>query len=274
MPELPEVETTKKKLDQSLTGLVIKEVDVLWDNIIALPEDIDVFKNNLKGQIFEGVSRRGKYLVFQLTDYTLVSHLRMEGKYFLVNESENISDYVHVVFYLEQGKKLLYHDVRKFGKMYLVEAGQEFKLPNLMKLGPEPRPDTFKLNAFKKKLKRHRKSIKAVLLDQTAVAGLGNIYADEVLFQSEIHPSRPANSLTEDEVKSLRLAIFDVLNLATEKRGTTIRSYSAPDGEEGEYQNFLKVYGKEGLECVECGTEIEKEKIAQRGTHFCPKCQV
>lgn len=273
MPELPEVETTKNKLDQILPGLVIKDVEVLWDNIISLPEDITVFEENLEDETFKGVSRRGKFLLFHLTDYTLVSHLRMEGKYFLVDESEKISDYVHVVFHLEQGKKLLYHDVRKFGRMYLVEAGQEFKLPNLMKLGPEPRPDTFKLNDFKEKLKKHSKNIKALLLDQTAVVGLGNIYTDEVLFQSGIHPSRPADSLDDEEVKKLRLAIFDVLNLATEKRGTTIRSYATPDGEEGEFQNFLKVYGREGLECVECGEEIEKEKIAQRGTHFCSKCQ-
>lgn len=274
MPELPEVETTRKKLDQILPGLIIENVEVLWDNIISLPVDINVFEKKLEGQTFERVSRRGKYLLFHLPDYTLVSHLRMEGKYFLVDESEELSDYVHVVFHLEQGKKLLYHDVRKFGKMYLVEAGEEYKLPNLMKLGPEPRPDTFKLNDFKKKLKNHKKNIKALLLDQTAVVGLGNIYADEVLFQAGIHPARPADSLEDEEIKNLRLSIFDVLSLAIEKRGTTIRSYSNPDGEEGEFQNFLKIYGRQGLECVECGKEIEKEKIAQRGTHFCSNCQL
>lgn len=278
MPELPEVESVVQGLNQMILGEKIKKVEVRWPRIIESPA-VPEFKDRLEGQIFEEVKRRGKFILFYLTTDVLISHLRMEGKYQLAHPQTEIEDpfdtkHTHVVFHLESGDELRYLDVRKFGRMSLVEKGLEFKHKSLAKLGPEPVAEEFKLKDMQEFLTRRTKAIKGVLLDQQVVVGIGNIYADEILFKAKIHPIRPANSLTATEETSLHEAIISILAEAVQKGGTTIRSYENAFGEIGNYQKQLKVYGKTGEPCVRCGTKIEKIKVAGRGTHFCPTCQV
>lgn len=278
MPELPEVESVVQGLNQMILGEKIKAVEVRWPRIIESPAVTD-FKNRLEGQVFEEVKRRGKFILFYLTEDVLISHLRMEGKYQVVDPETEVVDpfavkHTHVIFQLESGNELRYLDVRKFGRMSLVPKGQEFHHKSLAKLGPEPVAEEFKLNEMQDFLTRRTKAIKGVLLDQHIVVGIGNIYADEILYEAQIHPSRPANSLTEAEEELLYEAIISILAKAVKKGGTTIRSYENAFGENGGYQHYLKVYGKTGEACPRCGTEIEKIKVAGRGTHFCPACQI
>lgn len=278
MPELPEVESVVQGLNQMILGEKIKTVEVRWPRIIESPA-VEEFKNQLEGQIIEEIKRRGKFILFYLTDDVLISHLRMEGKYQVVDPKNEVEDpfdskHTHVIFHLESGEELRYLDVRKFGRMSLVPKGQEFKHKSLAKLGPEPVAEEFKLDAMQEFLTRRTKAIKGVLLDQHIVVGIGNIYADEILYEAKIHPSRPANSLTAAEEELLYKAIISILAKAVKKGGTTIRSYENAFGENGNYQDYLKVYGKTGEDCPRCGTPIEKIKVAGRGTHFCPTCQI
>lgn len=276
MPELPEVESVRNGLNQLIVGEKISRVEVYWDNIIESPA-VENFKENLIGQVVEKVNRRGKFLLFYLTEKVLISHLRMEGKYeYLPPKHEEIASknkHTHIIFHLESGYELHYLDVRKFGRMSLVEKGKEFEHKSLAKLGPEPTVEEFKLENMKKFLTRRTKAIKGVLLDQEMVVGIGNIYADEILFQSKIHPERPSNTLTDQEEKILHDSIIDILSKAVDMGGTTVRTYKNAFGKDGNYQNYLKVYGKNGLACPRCGTEIEKIKVVGRGTHYCPNCQ-
>lgn len=277
MPELPEVESVRQGLQQMIIGEKIGTVEVRWPNIIESPAVPD-FKRRLEGQVFEKVARRGKFLLFYLSDDVLISHLRMEGKYQFVLPSYGEEDatenkHTHVIFHLESGYQLRYLDVRKFGRMSLVQKGQEFDHKSLAKLGPEPVAEEFTLSAMQEFLTRRTKAIKGVLLDQEMVVGIGNIYADEILYQAQIHPEKSANTLTTAETEVLYHAIIDILAAAVKKGGTTIRSYENAFGENGSYQEFLQAYGKDGLDCPRCATPIEKIKVAGRGTHFCPSCQ-
>lgn len=273
MPELPEVESVRSGLEKLIKGSVIQEAEVFWERIISLPEDIEEFKQNIAGEKVESISRRGKFLLFHLHSYTLVCHMRMEGKFRVTEKEQPFTKHTHVVFHLTNGNDLRYADVRKFGRMMLVQKGEEDTLASLNRLGPEPTEKDFDEEKFSHDLKRYKKSIKAVLLDQTAVAGLGNIYADEVLFQANIRPERSANSLAELEVTKLHAAIIHTMERAVEAGGTTIRTYENAFGENGTYQNELNVYGHQGEPCIQCGTVIQKTKVAQRGTHYCPSCQ-
>lgn len=273
MPELPEVETVRKGIKQLVQGKTIISVDVLWDRIIEYPDVCD-FTQELIGQTILDVDRRGKYLIFKLSDADLISHLRMEGKYDFQEKSlvEN-PKHTHVIFHFTDGSQLSYHDVRKFGRMALVPKDTALSYKSLALLGPEPTEETFELSAFQEKLHYSSRAIKTQLLDQTTVAGLGNIYADEVLWEAKIHPERPANSLTKKEVIALHDMIIIVLDRAVKAGGTTIRSYTNALGEAGHFQVALNAYGKTGQPCPRCQTPIVKIKVGQRGTHFCPHCQ-
>lgn len=278
MPELPEVESVVQGLKQMILGQKIKKVDVRWPRIIESPA-VPEFQERLEGQVFENIRRRGKFILFYLTKDVLISHLRMEGKYQFVKPETTLINafdekHTHVIFHLEDGYELRYLDVRKFGRMSLVEKGKEFNHKSLAKLGPEPIEEEFHLDEMQNFLTRRTKAIKGVLLDQQIVVGIGNIYADEILYEAKIHPMRPANSLTETEEEQLYRSIISVLKKAVTKGGTTIRTYENAFGENGNYQDYLKVYGKTGEKCLQCETTIEKIKVAGRGTHFCPSCQV
>lgn len=277
LPELPEVENVKRGLNEFIVGETVRTVEVRWPRIIESPT-ANQFSKRLQGQTFERVSRRGKFLLFYLTNDVLISHLRMEGKYQLIEPDEKgqlprRGKHTHVIFHLESGKKLCYLDVRKFGRMSLVAKGQEFDHKSLVKLGPEPTVADFDLTAMQAFLTRRTKAIKGVLLDQQIVVGIGNIYADEILFEAKVHPATPANRLTDSEEIRLHQAIIAILDAAIDKGGTTIRSYENAFGDIGTFQNQLEVYGKDGEACVNCGTEIKKIKNAGRGTHYCPICQ-
>ncbi|MFC6464588.1 DNA-formamidopyrimidine glycosylase [Marinilactibacillus sp. GCM10026970] len=273
MPELPEVESVRTGLEKLIKGLKIKQVTVLWDRIIAEPSDIRLFKEKIKNQRIESIGRRGKFLLFFLTDYVMISHLRMEGKYRIESNDVPISKHTHVIFELEDGRELRYLDVRKFGRISLIPRDTELAHASIAKLGPEPVRETLVLETFKNQLLKRKKTIKATLLDQTVIAGIGNIYADEILFEAKIHPARMANTLIERELITLYEAILLVMGKAVKAGGTTIRTYQNAFGETGSYQSFLNVYGKKGQSCPRCGTTIEKTKVAQRGTHYCPNCQ-
>lgn len=272
MPELPEVETVRKGLEKLVVGKTIQEVIVFWPRIIESPE-VDVFQGQLSGQTIEGIERRGKFLIFKLSDNVMISHLRMEGKYEFHQADDEIAKHTHVMFTFTDGTQLRYLDVRKFGRMTLVPKNQGHQYKGILALGPEPTPDVFQLATFQQGLKKHHKAIKPLLLDQKLVTGLGNIYVDEALWHAQIHPEQPADSLKPAEVATLYQAIIDVLARAVEAGGTTIRTYLNALGEAGTFQVALNVYGQTGLPCNRCGTPIVKTKVAQRGTHYCPQCQ-
>lgn len=274
MPELPEVETIRRTLEYLVLEKEIKDVIVHWPKIIQHPDDIEYFKQLLTGETIRSLRRRGKFLLFYLDHYVLVSHLRMEGKYRVVPESEPIDKHTHVSFQFTDGTELRYNDVRKFGTMHVFPIGEELKVQPLIKLGPDPFDENYTLDYVKEKLKRTTRNIKATLLDQSIIAGLGNIYVDEVLFLSQIHPEKCANELTDEEIKTIWENVRLVIEKAVEKGGTTIRSYVNGEGEMGMFQQELYVYAQDKKPCKHCGTEIVKLRVAGRGTHICPKCQV
>lgn len=273
MPELPEVETVRRTLLSLIKGKTIKEVSVFWPKIIKKPDDVEQFKDALRGQTVLDIGRRGKFLKFYLDDYVLVSHLRMEGKYGLYDKTEPYDKHTHVLFTFTDDTQLRYRDVRKFGTMHLFKKGEEELALPLSQLGPEPFSESFTAEYLKKYLMKTHRKIKTVLLDQTVVVGLGNIYVDEALFRANIHPERIASSLKPDEITALHQEIVQTLGEAIEKGGSTIRSYVNSQGKIGMFQLELFVYGRKNEHCKKCGTNIEKTVVAGRGTHFCPNCQ-
>lgn len=274
MPELPEVETIKRTLNQLVANKKIKDVHVFWPKIIKQPDDVDHFIQLLKEQKIKEVHRRGKFLLFELDDYILISHLRMEGKYSIHKKDEQTKKHTHVVFEFMDDEELRYNDVRKFGTMHLVKKGDELKQKPLNQLGPEPFDADFTHDYFKSKLAKTARSIKVVLLDQTVVTGLGNIYVDETLFRANVHPLRKANELSDKEIELIRKEAIATLTEAVAQGGTTIRSYVNGQGEMGMFQQELYVYGQENKPCRICGAPILKMKVGGRGTHVCQTCQV
>ena len=272
MPELPEVETVRRGLTQLVKDSQITSVDVLYPKMINVTAD--EFNQTLSGQTIEQIDRRGKYLLFRISNgYTIISHLRMEGKYDVEPEGELLNKHTHIVFHLADGRELRYNDTRKFGRMNLIKTGDEFTVAGLKTIGPEPTEEDLTLDYLVDIFKHGRRQVKPFLLDQSNVAGLGNIYVDEVLWMSKIHPLQPVNEISEAEIADLRANIIDELQRAIEGHGTTVHSYSNAYGEAGSFQNYLQVYGRKGEPCLRCGTPIEKIKVAQRGTSFCPFCQ-
>ena len=273
MPELPEVETVRKTLEQLVVGKEIEKVTVLWPRIIKHPVEHEQFSDALKGQVIEQIGRRGKFLLFYLTDLVLVSHLRMEGKYGVFPSGGELDKHTHVLFTFTDQTELRYKDVRKFGTMHLFRKGEEFERLPLSKLGPEPLSEEFHWLFLKEALGKTGRSIKAVLLDQTVVVGVGNIYVDESLYRAGIHPERIASSLCDEECQRLVKEVKETLQEAIEQGGSTIRSYVNSQGQIGMFQQQLFVYSQTGKPCKNCGTPIEKMKVAGRGTHICPVCQ-
>lgn len=273
MPELPEVETIRKTLERFVLGKEIRDIDVLWPKIIKKPDDIEHFKQLLIGQSINQINRKGKFLLFYMDDVVMVSHLRMEGKYRVVPMNTPIDKHTHVIFHFTNDEDLRYNDVRKFGTMHVFPIGQELANKPLLQLGPDPFESTYTFDYVYDKLQRTSRNIKATLLDQTVVAGLGNIYVDETLFLAQIHPEKRANSLTKQEVEKIYKYAIQVLSDAVKQGGTTIRSYVDGEGEMGMFQQALYVYGQEENACRHCGEMIEKIKVAGRGTHLCPTCQ-
>lgn len=273
MPELPEVETVSRTLNQLIVGKTIREVTVHLARIIQRPSDKEQFSFMLAGQTFQAVERRGKFIRLLLDDLVLVSHLRMEGRYGLFQEGDPVEKHTHVIFRLIDGTELRYKDVRQFGTMHLFQKGEELIMPPLHKLGLEPLDEAFTFTVFRQQIATRTTKIKPLLLNQEYVVGIGNIYVDEALFRAGIHPERKANSLKLPEIRLLHRAIVDILQEAVNAGGSSIKSYVNGQGEMGMFQQQLKIYGRKAQPCYTCGQEIEKKIVGGRGTHICLNCQ-
>lgn len=268
MPELPEVETVKNSLKNYVLNRKILKVDVLYKGIINYPS-VKEFIEKITNQTILDVKRRGKYLVFVLEDYNLISHLKMEGKYFIKDKYE-ITKHDHVIFTLDNNKYLIYNDTRKFGKMYLINKEYDNNSP-LNILGLEPWDKELTISYLKDKLNRNI-AIKTLLLDQTIIVGIGNIYADEILFLSKINPLRKGYTLTNLELENIIKCTKEVLEKAISQGGTTIRTYSSVNGIHGLFQQELLVHGKTS-NCPNCQEQILKIRVGGRGTYYCNNCQ-
>jgi formamidopyrimidine-DNA glycosylase len=278
MPELPEVEYVARQLRQTLIGRVISDVRVNWPRTIAHP-DVSTFCAELPGARVLGIDRRAKYLLISLSaDQTLLIHRRMTGNLLLFPAAsgdepweETPDPYCRAVFLLDDGRRLVFTDPRKFGRIALYPMSDISEALN--GLGLEPLSEDFTPEALGKLLAGRSRQMKPLLLDQTYIAGIGNIYADESLFRAGIHPLRRAESLTPEEVARLHAAIRAVLELGIEHGGTTFGRHQDIFGEAGRNREHLSVYQRDGEPCLRCGTPLVRVVVAQRGTHFCPTCQ-
>lgn len=270
MPELPEVETVKNGLIKKVLNKKITNCKILYQGIIAYP-DKDTFIKDITNQTINDIKRRGKFLMFELDDYYLISHLRMEGKYFIKEPKEELNKHDHVIFTLNDKEELRYNDTRKFGKMHLVKK-DELELTPLSKLGLEPWDESLTPKYLKEKLNK-KKAIKTLLLDQSIITGIGNIYADEILFLSKINPETYGCNLTNKNLQDIIENTKKVLEKAIKSGGTTIHTYTSIDGITGRFQQELLVHSKKSEPCPECKTEILKIVVNGRGTYYCPKCQ-
>ena len=268
MPELPEVETVRRALHKKIVNKKIIDIDIRYKSIIV--NDENSFKNNVIGKKIIDINRYGKYLIFKLEKGYILSHLRMEGKYFYLHENNIDNKHVHVIYYLDDGI-LLYQDVRKFGRMEYIEDDIYNRLP-LSKMGPDLYLNTdIDIDELYSIIHKKNKPIKAILLDQSIVAGLGNIYVDEVLYEANVLPTRLANTITKEELDLLIKKSYSILSLAILKKGTTIRSYTSQLGVKGSYQEFLKVHTKNV--CPNCKMPLNRVKIEGRMTYYCNRCQ-
>lgn len=272
MPELPEVETVRQILKTKVVGHKIKDVILYYPEIVEYPTS-DEFKSKIINQTINDIKRRGKWLMFDLDDYYLLSHLRMEGKYNIKDKDDIVAKHEHVSFLLSNDRELRYQDTRKFGRMHLIEKGIVYDCFPLNELGLEPWDENLNEEYLKCKYRNKKLAIKTVLLDQSIIVGIGNIYADEILFLSNINPKKPASTLTKKERLSIIENTKKVLDKSIELGGTTIRTFTAAEGVHGRFQNELFVHGKENEKCSVCGSTIIKIKVNGRGTYYCPKCQ-
>ena len=273
MPELPEVETIVRGLTIQMQTPIITDVTIYFSKIIA-DHQPDEFRDRVIGKRIIKITRRAKYIVFHLSEnWYLILHLRMTGKVIIARDGQKASRHDHLVLHLDNGTQLFYNDTRKFGRFYLTQNPAE----KLGKLGPEPLGEDFKFKEFSRKLKSTQRIIKAVLLDQTFVAGMGNIYTDEALFEAGIHPEQPTSTLSRQKQKNLFTAIQNVLRKGIQNKGTTLGegkpNYVSSDNKSGSNQHSLQVFARTGLPCPKCQRSIKKIVVAQRGTHYCSNCQ-
>lgn len=272
MPEKPEVITVSKALEKKILNKKIIDIEVYWDNIIALPEK-DKFIKNMKGEEIKKITTRGKFIVIELSHYYLLVHLRMEGKFTFRKKGEEKNKHEHVLFLLDDEVEMRYHDVRKFGKMYLVEKDKLYIDTPLKDLGYEFDSTSLTSDYLLNRFKTKNKYIKTVLLDQSIIAGIGNIYDDEILFMSKINPYKKAKELDEKDCINIINNTRTVLDKAIKLGGTTIKSFTSEEGVHGRFQNELLVHGKKDEECPICHSKIKKDKIDGRGTYYCENCQ-
>lgn len=276
MPELPEVETVKRTLLLQIIGEKVNNVKVYYSPIIENVRS-DEFISALKGETLRDITRYGKYLIFIFDNVSIVSHLRMEGKFFIKDREETKNIHEHIIFEFESGRTLRFHDTRKFGKMVLLKTTNIHEImnyPSLKKLGPEANSDNLTPEYLFSKISKRSDEIKKALLDQEVLAGLGNIYVDEVCFLCQIHPTLSCKLITYEDCINICTNSKKVLTKAIEAGGTTIRSYTSSLGVTGRFQLSLHVHTKEGESCEVCGTIIEKIFVGGRGTYFCKNCQI
>jgi formamidopyrimidine-DNA glycosylase len=268
MPELPEVETIRTQLAPRLEGRTLARVEIL-DPRLTRPYDLFEVAEELEGDQVVAVERRGKYLLLRLeSGFGLLVHLRMTGGFHWQPVTHE-----RAVVELDDGTRLAYRDVRRFGT-WLVLEGAELEPYLATKNGPEPLGSRFTSHWLAEQLSRRRAPLKAVLLDQRVVAGLGNIYADEALWRARLSPLRAAHGLAEDEVVRLTRAIRAALRTGIARQGSTLSTYAKPDGSSGSMQEEFRVYGRDGEPCPRCRTTITKTRVGGRGTWYCPRCQL
>ena len=292
MPELPEVETVRRGLEQKLNNFIVKEVEVCRDSTVAFPSNKEEFINGLKNSLLYKWERRGKYLIAELklinnenihinqkitlkNNGFLVIHLRMTGYFKFIEKSTHPCKHTRIRFFDKNSNELRYIDVRSFGQMWWVNQGLSLNkiIKGLGSLGPEPFSKDFDVNYLKKVISKRTKSIKSILLDQTIVAGIGNIYADESLYSAGILPFREARTIKKNELIKLKESIVTVLKKSIGSGGTTFSDFRDLEGENGNFGLQTNVYRRNGKECRKCGNLIERQKITGRSTHWCPKCQ-
>ena len=272
MPELPEVETVKRVLLPIVKGRTITKIEVNRKSIVNNLEN--EFISYYTNEKILDISRKGKFLIFHLTNNkVLISHLRMEGKYIELLESDTDTKYVRVVFHLDNNHKLCYDDSRSFGRMIMSDEDHYLEIKDLTKLGPEPF-DVEDVSKIMSQVKKMSLPIKTALLSQELITGLGNIYVDEVLFASKIHPLTPAKMISKTEWESIIKESVRILNAAIEAGGSTIKSYHPGKDIDGNFQTSLLAYGRSGQKCVLCHTNMRFIKVNGRGTTYCPHCQI
>lgn len=271
MPEIAEVETVRNTLKSMILNKKIVDVNIIYPKIIE--SDINDFKDILIGRKFIDIDRIGKWLMFDLNDYYLLSHLRMEGKYFVKKSTDEIIKHEHIIISFDDGTDLRYHDTRKFGRMNLVKKSDIDRVEAIKKQGIEANSEKLTKEYLYEKIHKKNIPIKSLLLDQTIISGLGNIYANEVMFDARINPSRLGKDISLNECDLIVKASKKIIDAAIKDGGTTIKSYTSSLGVTGRFQQHLMVHKREGEECKVCGTIIENIKIGGRSTYFCPKCQ-
>ncbi|MBI5952019.1 MAG: DNA-formamidopyrimidine glycosylase [Chloroflexi bacterium] len=264
MPELPEVETIVRALKPELVGRTILSADLRWARTLATPSPIQ-FKKQIAGQGIVDVSRRAKYLIVRLESYNFLVHLRMSGDLIVRPGKIKPEKHDRLLLHLSDGNYLAFNDTRKFGRVWLTDRPEKV----LDKLGPEPLEKGFTPRWLFEALHSRKRSLKPLLLDQTFLAGLGNIYTDECLHRAKLHPRAASNNVTWEQAQALHKAIRAVLKEGIRRNGASIDWVYRG----GEYQNHFRVYDREGKPCPVCGTVIQKFTVGQRGTHICPLCQ-
>ncbi|MBQ9327692.1 MAG: DNA-formamidopyrimidine glycosylase [Solobacterium sp.] len=267
MPELPEVETVLRTLEKKIAGEEILGVAVRYPKMID--RSPEAFAQKLIGKHFLQFERRGKYLLFGMEDVVLCSHLRMEGKYWILPEDAPLDRHTHVIFELADGRQLRYHDTRKFGRMELLEP--DFDRRTFHGLGPEPFSPEWNGAYLYRIVKQRSTPIKSLLLDQSVVAGIGNIYADEILFACGIRPRVSSRRLTKTQCEAIVEATRDILSRAIQAGGTTIRSYTSSLGVSGLFQLSCNVHAQKT--CQQCGQMIKIVRVGGRSSYYCPRCQ-
>jgi formamidopyrimidine-DNA glycosylase len=274
MPELPEVEHVVRALGRAVSGRRILAIELNLPRLLAAPSPA-VFKRKLRGVLITSVSRRGKYILITLdNDHVLLVHLRMTGKFVSIGVDDSLPPYPHVIFHLDNDRRLVFSDTRQFGRMRLLSSKALKELAQIQALAPEPLLDEFTTEYFFATLKKSRRSLKQLLLDQTKILGLGNIYASEALFLARISPFKSADTLSRKRGLLLYEAIRNVLQEAIEAGSTLRTDLNDRNGNYfGSDERFWRVYEREGEPCVNCGAKIRRAVQGGRSTYFCPKCQ-
>lgn len=271
MPELPEVETIVQSLSSKLKGLEISSVRIIYPPVLR-NEELSLI-NDLKGRKVVGVRRRGKMLLIDFErNLSLLIHLKMTGQLLFYPREEPLDKHTHFILsFKDESSELRFRDVRKFGFISCLRTFNASCADELKNLGPEPLEIDFPL--FKKLFQGRKARLKSLLLNQNFMAGIGNIYADEILFQAKLNPSTPASHLGDDDLKRLLKAMRDVLRKAISHKGSSIRTFTNAEGERGKFQNYHQVYGRESLSCFICGERIKRLRLGGRSSFFCPRCQ-
>lgn len=280
MPELPEVETTVRGLQQKVLSRTFIDIWSDFKKIIKKPKDFKQFKKELKGRKIQKIWRRGKNIIFELSQgYSLLVHQKLTGHLLYEEwEKDKANTYIHLKFFLDNGKILALSDLRKFAKVELWKTEELLNSKEFQGLGPEPLDKSFTFKKFKETLRQSqgkpiKGKIKQVLMNQEIIVGIGNIYSDEVLWRAKIHPFKDVSKLSEKELRDIYSNIKNVLKKAIELRGESFSDYRDLTGRRGEFDKERKVYRKEGEKCPRCGTIIKRAKINGRSAHFCPNCQ-